>query len=212
MRMHRGFLSLTVALTAVAALAPGQPAAAVAPGQPAVAPGSPDVVAAAGAWVDGWAAAPHSSAAETTVPTFSNQSVRMVVRLHAGGNAVRIRLSNTFGDRPVTFGRASVGVRGSGAAVPAVQPVTFAGKPGVTVTAGAETSSDVVSLAVRAGQDLAVSVKGSLVVAEGGRPARRPGTALRSRPATCPRRATTPARPGRAPTPRRPATGSSSTR
>ena len=158
MRMHRGFLSLTVALTAVAALAPGQPAAAVAPGQPAVAPGSPDVVAAAGAWVDGWAAAPHSSAAETAVPTFSNQSVRMVVRLHAGGNAVRIRLSNTFGDRPVTFGRASVGVRGSGAAVPAVQPVTFAGKPGVTVTAGAETSSDVVSLAVRAGQDLAVSL------------------------------------------------------
>ena len=34
----------------------------------------------------------------------------MVVHPHASGTSVRIRLANSFGDRAVTFGRATVGV------------------------------------------------------------------------------------------------------
>jgi lysophospholipase L1-like esterase len=115
---------------------------------------------AATTWVDTWAAAPHSSAAETTVPTFTNRTVRMVVHPHAGGTSVRIRLANSFGDRAVTFGRATVGVRGSGAAVKSgtVRTVAFAGQRSVTVAAGKEVSSDPVGLTVTAGQDLVVSV------------------------------------------------------
>jgi lysophospholipase L1-like esterase len=110
------------------------------------------------AWVDAWGAAPHSSAAETTVPTFANQTLRLIVHLHAGGGSVRVRLANTFGDRAVTFGRVSVGVRTGGAAVGSSKPVAFSGKTSVTVARGAEVSSDPTAITVAAGQDLAVSV------------------------------------------------------
>jgi lysophospholipase L1-like esterase len=114
--------------------------------------------ATAPAWVDAWGAAPQSSAAETTVPTFANQTLRLIVHLHAGGNSVRVRLANTFGDRAVTFGRVSVGVRTGGAGVGSIRAVTFAGRSSVTVAKGAEVSSDPATLKVAAGQDLAVSV------------------------------------------------------
>src|SRR5215211_2130793 len=78
-------------------------------------------------WVDAWGAAPHSSAAETAPPSLANQTLRLITRLHAGGSRVRVRLSNTFGDRPVTFGKVTVGRRSGGAAVTSLKAVTFAG-------------------------------------------------------------------------------------
>jgi lysophospholipase L1-like esterase len=121
---------------------------------------TPEASAATAAWVDGWAAAPHSSTAETTVPTFTNRTLRMVVRLHAGGTSVRIRLANSFGDRAVTFGRVSVGRRGTGAALVTgtLRATAFAGQTSVTVAAGAEVTSDPVGLTVSAGQDIVISM------------------------------------------------------
>jgi lysophospholipase L1-like esterase len=119
---------------------------------------APASASSAPAWVEGWAASPHSSAAETSVPTFTNRTLRMIVRLHAGGTSVRVRLANTFGDRPVRFGRASVALRTAGAATGPARPVLFAGRPDATVATGAEISSDPVKLIVSAGQDLAVDL------------------------------------------------------
>jgi lysophospholipase L1-like esterase len=84
----------------------------------------------------------------------------MIVRLHAGGSSVRIRLSNTFGSRPLTFGRVRVAVRNTGSTLVAStnRPVRFAGANSVTVAVGAEVQSDPVALTVKAGQDLAVSM------------------------------------------------------
>ena len=147
MRLIRSPRTLGAVLLAIAGLVAG--AAAV-----------PVASAATGTWVDGWAAAPHSSAAETTVPTFTNRTVRLVVHLHASGTSVRVRLANSFGDRAVTFGRVSVGLRGTGAALApgTLRAVAFAGQPSATVAAGAEVSSDPVALTVASGQDLVVSV------------------------------------------------------
>src|SRR6476646_4759993 len=78
---------------------------------------NPAHAAAPTTWVEGWAASPHSSAAETEVPTFADRTLRMIVHLHATGTSVRITVSNSFGDRAVRFGRAAVGLRTSGAAV-----------------------------------------------------------------------------------------------
>jgi lysophospholipase L1-like esterase len=91
---------------------------------------------------------------------FENRTLRLIVRLHASGRAVRFRLSNTFGDRPVTFGRVRVGVRSTGPALVAGtnRPVTFAGTNTVTVPVGAEVQSDPLQLAVKSRQDLAVSL------------------------------------------------------
>jgi lysophospholipase L1-like esterase len=107
-------------------------------------------------WVDAWAGSPQP---QTGTPvSFTDQTLRMVVHLHAGGGSVRVRLANTFGDRDVTFGHVTVAVRASGAAVGAVHAVPFAGLGSVTVAKGAEVTSDTVAVSVRAGQDLAVSL------------------------------------------------------
>ena len=64
-----------------------------------------------------------------------NQSFRMIVRPDVWGRQARVRLSNAFGTRPATFDGVYVGLQNSGAAVLAGtnRPVTFAGKPSVTM-------------------------------------------------------------------------------
>jgi len=43
--------------------------------------------------------------------TFSNQTIRDVVHTTVGGNAIRIRLSNTFGTRTIRFDAVFVGLQ-----------------------------------------------------------------------------------------------------
>jgi lysophospholipase L1-like esterase len=125
-----------------------------------VALAAPARAAAAAQWVDSWGSPVHSSAAFKPVPTLDNQTVRNVVHLHAGGDQVRVHLSNAFGDRPVTFGRVRVGIRASGAKLVAGtnRSVTFASRTSVTLAVGAEVRSDPVTLTVAPGQDLAISL------------------------------------------------------
>ncbi|MER8002496.1 SGNH/GDSL hydrolase family protein [Streptomyces sp. NPDC095613] len=85
---------------------------------------------------------------------------RVVLRTSAGGSALRVRLSNAFGTEPVTFGRAYVGLRETGAAlVPGTnRPLTFRGAASVTVPPGGSVYSDPLRGTVRPQADLAVSV------------------------------------------------------
>ncbi len=78
----------------------------------------------------------------------SNQSFRLIVRPDIWGNQTRIRLSNAFGTRPVTFEAVHIGLQLSGSALVhgTNRPVTFAGKHSVTVAPGAHVLSDPVSL------------------------------------------------------------------
>ncbi len=93
----------------------------------------------------------------------SNATLRLIARVTAPGDAVRLRFDNTFGIAPVTFGRVSAGPRQS-ADKPAsispglLMPVTFHGQSSVTIPAGGSVTSDPVALEVDAQEDLAVSV------------------------------------------------------
>ena len=49
----------------------------------------------------------------------TNATVRMIARVTIPGDSVRIRLDNTFGTAPVTFGSVTVGPRIQGAAIAA---------------------------------------------------------------------------------------------
>ena len=93
-------------------------------------------------------------------PTLFNQTVRLVVRTSIGGDNVRIRLSNEYGDRPLVIGAAHVAVRDSGAAIDAStdRALTFGGRATVRLLPGAVALSDPVTLAVPALRDLAVSL------------------------------------------------------
>ena len=113
-------------------------------------------------WVGTWAAVP------TTVPpgpptVLSDQTVRHVVHTSIGGDELRIRLTNEFGETPLRIGEVRVGLRsGSGASTDVVRGtsrrVTFSGHGGITIPSGAPAVSDPVRLAVPGGGDLVISI------------------------------------------------------
>jgi len=95
----------------------------------------------------------------------NDQTFRLIVRPDIWGRQARLRLSNVFGTKPVTFDDAFVGLQmGAGALVKGSnQPVTFGGKASVTVAPGSAVWSDAVQLgfvrdpAELAGRKLAIS-------------------------------------------------------
>jgi lysophospholipase L1-like esterase len=108
-------------------------------------------------WVGTWATV--VTAAPPGVPaTFADQTLRQVVRVSVGGDAVRVRLSNEFGAEPLVLGAARVALgAGAAAIVPGSdRALTFGGRGGVP--AGAALTSDPVALAVPDRADLVVSL------------------------------------------------------
>jgi lysophospholipase L1-like esterase len=108
-------------------------------------------------WVATWST---SNAAVPDPATFKNQTIREIIHTSVGGQAVRIRLANTFGTQAVTFDSVYVGLQKSGASlVPrSNHAVTFGGSKSITIREGAEAFSDPISLAVGSEQNLAVSL------------------------------------------------------
>ena len=96
-----------------------------------------------------------------TVPqvALENQTVRHIVRTSAGGDGVRVRVSNLFGVQALKLGPLHVARSlGAGRVDTATNvALTFNGSTSVTVAPGQEAWSDVVSMAVPGGADLAVS-------------------------------------------------------
>lgn len=115
-------------------------------------------------WVGTWSAGSTKGPADiATCPAHSgvtNGTVRDIVVPSAGGDHARVRLTNLFGDRPLRVGSASVAVRDTGSSVVAstLRPLRFHGARSVTIPAGGLVRSDAVSLPVRSGQALAISV------------------------------------------------------
>ena len=90
----------------------------------------------------------------------TNATVRLIARVTIPGDAVRIRLDNSFGQDPVKIGRAFVGIRVQGALLAAGsnKPITFGQSAEVTLPPGGTVLSDPVPLKVLAQQDLAISL------------------------------------------------------
>ena len=139
-------------------LASGAAVAATLPGTPAQAARSRDRTP----WTGTWAAAP------TTVPptpptVLENQTVRHVVHVSTGGDRLRIRLTNEFGEQPLFVGEVRVARRAGSGAETATRPgtdrpATFSGRTSVTIPAGAPLVSDPVQLRVPPGTKLTVSL------------------------------------------------------
>ena len=117
-------------------------------------------------WMATWTASPSDAPARPPrdsidrVPTLFDQTVRLIVRTSIGGDNVRIRLSNEYGDRALAIGSAHIAVRDSGASIDAAtdRALTFGGRPSVRLRPGAIAFSDPVALSVPALRDLAVSL------------------------------------------------------
>jgi lysophospholipase L1-like esterase len=109
-------------------------------------------------WVGTWAASPSSGGTETGYPNFS---IRNVVHTSVGGSAVRVRLSNAYGAKPLPLGRVTVAVAespgGRAAIAGTMRTLTFGGSTTTTIPAGAEALSDPATLRVPADRDLLVT-------------------------------------------------------
>jgi len=92
--------------------------------------------------------------------TISNQTIRQVVRVSAGGERLRVVLSNAFGTAPVEIGAAHVALRDKDAIVKAasVKPLTFGGSTTGRILPGATMVSDAIDLAVPPVSDLVVDL------------------------------------------------------
>ncbi|MEV4657041.1 GDSL-type esterase/lipase family protein [Micromonospora sp. NPDC049301] len=147
---------ILAALTALFVLAPAIPASAATTQRDAPA-----------GWVAAWSAAHHHpvpgndwDGPNWSIPGFTNQSVRQVVRVSAAGSLVRIRLSNRYGSQPLRLAGATVGRPTSGAAVQpgTLRPLTFHHRLSTTLAAGTESTSDPLFLPVRALDALSVTL------------------------------------------------------
>ena len=90
-------------------------------------------------WVGTWAAAP---APAEGIVGFSNQTIRQNPRLSIGGERLRVRISNAYGNRPLIIGAATVALRDKGPAIVAgtSRKLSFGGSDSAVIAAGANRS------------------------------------------------------------------------
>lgn len=115
-----------------------------------------------------WAASPQDYAEQLPFPNaaapeplaFDDQTLRQLVHLSAGGDALRFQLSNLFGDTPVSIDAAGVALsQGGGAIDPSTHvAVTFDGAPQLTLAPGEERWSDVIPFSAPDEANLALSL------------------------------------------------------
>ena len=121
--------------------------------------------AAQAAWIGSWAASPAAPQApdpdirpDRIGPVLADQTIVQVVRLSAGGSALRIRFTNEYGQTPLEIGAARVSIVHQGAPTRPDAAVTFGGAKSLTVPAGAPALSDPVTLRTRAFDRLRIAI------------------------------------------------------
>lgn len=109
-------------------------------------------------WISTWTASQQPPFG--TLPTsFSNQTVRQIVRVSVGGDKVRIRLSNEFGPKPVLIGSASIGIsHNTGVASETFRSLTFGGSKSAILWPGAPGLSDPVDLDIPPLSDVVIDL------------------------------------------------------
>ncbi|MFI6648383.1 SGNH/GDSL hydrolase family protein [Streptomyces sp. NPDC050529] len=159
LRAHRSGSRFVALLAGALLLATVQPTTAASRPAPATAdrpaPTAPS-------WTGTWATSPTEAPASDTT-AFEDETLRQIVHVSIGGDRVRIRLSNEFGERPLVIGEARIARRAAGGPASRIdpstdRPLTFGGRSSVTIPAGAPLLSDPVALRVPAGSDLVVSI------------------------------------------------------
>jgi lysophospholipase L1-like esterase len=114
-------------------------------------------LAAADRWIGTWEAPP---AWTDWSSSFTAETLRQIVHVSIGGDAVRIRLSNAFGDAPLVIAHTTVALRSDGTARPVagtMHAVTFGGRSTITIPPFSEVLSDAVDMHVSPASDLLIS-------------------------------------------------------
>jgi lysophospholipase L1-like esterase len=102
-------------------------------------------------WVASWTAAPHApigTSGPFAAASYDNVTLSQVVRLTEGGDKLRVRFTNRYGQHPLKIGAARVfRIDDAGKEVPGTsRALTFGGNAGATIPTGAPFTSDPVAL------------------------------------------------------------------
>lgn len=116
-------------------------------------------------WVSAWQGSPtpggtfYSPGCPSDVG-LSNQTIRNLVFLSAGGRFVRARISNAYGNEPLNVGSVTIAVSAGGSAIEpqTLHQLTFSGKKSILIAAGGEALTDPVAMNVNALDVVAVSI------------------------------------------------------
>lgn len=116
------------------------------------------------AWVGTWATSPQLTepANLPPAPGLAGNTLRQVVRPSIGGERVRVRFSNAFGNGPLTIAAATIATGTAGESAiqrPTERALAFGGQPSVTLAPGAEAVSDPLPFPLRAMQDIAITLR-----------------------------------------------------
>jgi lysophospholipase L1-like esterase len=157
---RRGFVGAAAAMGTIAATAGG----AVGSGSPAPAVAVQDASPKNG-WVGTWAAAPRAPF-DWTDPTgqsllrLTGRTFRLLVRVSVGGTAIQVRLTNAHAAEPVIVANATVSipVRDATSKPDSVMPLSFGGRPSVTVPPEAVVVSDPIVLDIPSLGEVAISL------------------------------------------------------
>jgi lysophospholipase L1-like esterase len=111
-------------------------------------------------WVGTWATSPMLAEGGFNVHPFAAVTLREIAHVSAGGERIRVRFTNEFGQYPLTIGAAHVALSaGEGAIKDGTDHVlTFGGQASVVIPPGAVMYSDPVALTVAPLTDVAVSL------------------------------------------------------
>ncbi|KOU00668.1 GDSL family lipase [Streptomyces sp. NRRL F-5755] len=114
-------------------------------------------------WVAGFRSAvisPYEKVRLSQPHGFDDQTVRQVLHMAGGGEAIRVHLSHRYGRAALTVADARVAIRKNADEIVTETDtgLRFAGTGPVTIPAGGEVVSDPVDLPVQAGSDLMLSL------------------------------------------------------
>jgi lysophospholipase L1-like esterase len=116
-------------------------------------------------WVDAWGVSflpTMRNGILDPVPTFSGQTLRVVVLSRLAGTQVRVKVTNKFQTAPLEIGAAHIalraGARGGSIVAGTDRALLFDGRAFVTLAPGEERWSDPVGLAVPQHADVAISL------------------------------------------------------
>ncbi|MEX0617407.1 MAG: SGNH/GDSL hydrolase family protein [Pseudohongiellaceae bacterium] len=111
-------------------------------------------------WVTTWSASPSSIPNDDNASEVDNQTLRMIVHTSLGGEALRLRLSNTHGDQPLRIGSVTVALHDEGSRVQedTSRKVTFSQNESISIARGAVVLSDPLPFDVPRTGNLAVSI------------------------------------------------------
>jgi lysophospholipase L1-like esterase len=120
-------------------------------------------------WVGTWEAAPQLTETHNLPPApgLAGATLRQVAHLSLGGAALRLRMSNEFGDAPLSIASVHIARSAGDDRTEASSDVAvlFGGAASISIPAGAVAISDVAQLRVAAGSNLAVSIHSARVPA-----------------------------------------------